>query len=201
MYRTFSNQTSDINTTPIISVTDMRKDPYYSIYYISLCRLIVLGIIPFILLTFYNYAIYKNIRQTSKSIVGNILRTPRRNQENELARVLFVIVGLCIVCHAPRFCLNLYEMFWINNALLCINANKDEFPPWSWSVQEFSRLLMILNSTVNSVIYCCFNNKFRRQASRLKRSFTCKFTSKTNIQVVNEDQFRDIHVEMHSLKN
>ena len=178
----------------------MRKDPYYSIYYISLCRLIVLGIIPFTLLTFYNYAIYKNIRETSKSIVGNISRTPRRNQENDLAKVLFVIVGLCIICHAPRFCLNFYEMVWINDALACINANKAEFPPWMYSVQEFSRLLMILNSTVNSVIYCCFNNKFRRQASRFRRSLTSKFASKNNLQEVNEDPLCDNQVEMLTLK-
>ena len=178
----------------------MRKDPYYSIYYINLCRLIVLGIIPFSLLTFYNYAIYKNIRETSKSIVGNISRTPRRNQENELARVLFLIVGVCIVCHAPRFCLNFYEMVWINNAISCLRENKDEFPSWSYNVQEFSRFLMILNSTVNSVIYCCFNTKFRKQASRFKSTITRKFTLNPTNQEIYEDENGDTPIELHSIK-
>ena len=182
-------------------ITNLRKDPLYSIYYISLCRLIVLGIIPFTLLTFYNHAIYKNIRHTSKLIVGNISSAPRRTQENELARVLFVIVGLCIICHAPRFCLNLYEMVWINNAILCLNAQKDEFPSWMYNVQEFSRLLMILNSTVNSVIYCCFNTKFRKQASKFRRTVTSKFVTKhTNVEM-DEAQSYDKPIEMQTLNN
>ena len=155
----------------------MRKNPYYSIYYINLCRLIVLGVIPFVLLTFYNCAIYKRIRQGPKLIEENDLsKKVRRNQEHDLAMVLFSIVVLCILCHTLRFFLNFYEMIWINDILACTYEGKDGFPRWSYIVQEFSRLLLVFNSSVNIVIYCCFNQKFRRQVLQYKKTVDRKLT-------------------------
>ena len=148
------------NTKPIISVTAMRTNPYYSIYYINLSRLVVLGILPLALLAFFNCDIYKRIRMRSKLIEENISKRIRINQENELARVLFAIVVLFIFCHTLRFFLNFYEMIWINNAISCMQAGKPEFPTWSWIVNEFSRLLLVLNSSINILVYCCFNIKF-----------------------------------------
>ena len=162
----------------MIEITDMRKNANYSIYYICLCRLIVLGIIPFSLLTFFNCAIYNRIKQPMPLIDDTTLSTRiRRNQENDLSKVLFAIVGICIICHTLRFFLNFYEMIWINNLLACIQAGaKREFPVWSHVVQEFSRLLLILNSSVNIVIYCCFNAKFRNQLIKYKGTIRKRLT-------------------------
>ena len=147
----------------------MRRNPYYSIYYICLCRLIVLGIVPFSLLTFFNCAIYNRIKKPMPLMEDTNLTTRiRRNQENDLAKVLFAIVGLCIICHTLRFFLNFYEMIWINNLIACLQAGGREFPVWSHIVQECSRLLLILNSSTNIVIYCCFNSKFRTQLTKYK---------------------------------
>lgn len=158
----------------------MRRNPYYSMYYICLCRLIILGIVPFSLLTFFNCAIYNRIKKPMPLIEDTNLSTRiRRNQENDLAKVLFAIVGLCIICHTLRFFLNFYEMIWINNLIACSQAGGREFPVWSHVVQEFSRLLLILNSSTNIVIYCCFNAKFRNQLTKYKGTVIKKLTLKT----------------------
>ena len=170
-----------MNKSPHLSISEMRKNPYYSIYYINMCRLIVLGIVPFALLIFYNCAIYTKMKKTSELFAENIYNSRerlRRNQENNsAARVLFAIVGLCIVCHSLRFCLNFYEMMWINKVLSCSTADKDGFPPWSYIVEEFSRILMILNSFVNSIIYCCLNAEFRKKVVTFKTSFKRKWSN------------------------
>ena len=164
---------------PTITINDMRRNPNYSIYYICLCRLIVLGIIPFSLLTFFNCAIYNRIKQPMPLMDDTNLSTRiRRTQENDLSKVLFAIVGLCIICHTLRFFLNFYEMIWINDLLACLQAGKTEFPVWSHVVQEFSRLLLILNSSINIVIYCCFNAKFRNQVIKYKGTIKKRLTIK-----------------------
>eukprot|EP00094_Tigriopus_californicus_P004760 TCALIF_04580-PA protein Name:"Similar to FR FMRFamide receptor (Drosophila melanogaster)" AED:0.19 eAED:0.19 QI:25/0/0.5/0.5/1/1/2/0/244 len=50
-------QVSDADITYIkrIEVTDLRKDPTYTIYYNNWTRLMLIGIVPFILLIYFNY--------------------------------------------------------------------------------------------------------------------------------------------------
>ena len=157
----------------------MRRNPYYSTYYICLSRLIVLGIIPFSLLTFFNVAIYNRAKTPLPLIEETSTSTKVRGiQENDLSKVLIAIVALFIVCHTLRFFLNFYEMIWIDSLLACLQAEKAEFPVWSHIVQEVSRLLLILNSSSNNVIYCCFNTKFRNQLTKYKRRISQRLSRK-----------------------
>jgi hypothetical protein len=45
-----------------LTVTELRKNPYYATYYSSWARLIVTGIIPFMLLVWFNTKIYRDIQ-------------------------------------------------------------------------------------------------------------------------------------------
>ena len=182
---------------PIISVTAMRTNPYYSIYYINLGRLLVLGIIPLGLLVFFNCDIYKRIKSRSTLTEENVSKGIKVKQENELARVLFAIVILFILCHALRVVLNFYEMIWINKAISCMLAGQPEFPRWSVIVNEFSRFLMVFNSSVNIVMYCCFNTKFRKRALRYRNTITNKLsTTKTPEELRGSDNNDD--EDMHN---
>ena len=158
---------------PRISISALRENPYYSIYYINLSRLIVNGIIPFVSLTFFNCSIYNRIRRRSNLSEENSPRKQRCGQEHDLARVLLAIVLTFILCHTLRIFLNFYEMIWINDIIACMSAKQDEFPLWCSIVNQFSTLFMVLNSSTNTIIYCCLNKKFRgymhRRISRLSR--------------------------------
>ena len=59
---------------------------------------------------------------------------------------------------------------------------------------------MILNSTVNSVIYCCFNTKFRKQVSRFRSTVTRKFTIKATNQEIDEDKNCEDPMELNTIK-
>ena len=50
---------------PVLVVSEFRKDPVYSMYN-NWSRLIVLGIIPFLLLLFFNSKIYTDINERRK---------------------------------------------------------------------------------------------------------------------------------------
>ena len=67
-YRTHNNTQSFSHGTwekPVLVVSEFRKDPVYSMYN-NWSRLIVLGIIPFLLLLFFDSKIYTDINERRK---------------------------------------------------------------------------------------------------------------------------------------
>ena len=68
-----SNETSsNANKTsyydiPTIDVTALRKDPDYAIYYHNWARLAVLGIVPFVMLVYFNTKIYNDLQVNKTS--------------------------------------------------------------------------------------------------------------------------------------
>lgn len=58
----YDRNSTDPEAELYLEVTDFRKNPNYAIYYNNWTRLIVLGIIPFCLLVYFNSKIYKDIK-------------------------------------------------------------------------------------------------------------------------------------------
>ena len=79
----------EIILEPFLIPTEMRRNPYYSIYYINPATLLVTGVIPLALLAYWNYIIYKKIKSSSKMFAQNSTRSNRprngQRQENEFA--------------------------------------------------------------------------------------------------------------------
>ena len=199
LFRTSGNSSKSSEAAqPTIKISEMRKDPYYSKYYIHLCRLIVLGVIPFVLIAYYNFTIYKHIYQRPTMFEEDISKRIRQKQENNLSRVLLAIVVLFILCHTLKIFLNFYEMIWIDDVLFCTMNGKDGFPRWSYIVQVFSRFFLVFNSSVNIVIYTCFSGKFRTLPEASSRGLTRKQTKLIAAQIENpmiggrEDRFHEM---------
>ena len=68
---------------PVLVVSEFRKDPVYSMY-TNWSRLIVLGIIPFLLLLFFNSKIYTDINERRK----RRLRYFKKSYNIDILRVL-----------------------------------------------------------------------------------------------------------------
>ena len=58
----YDTNSTDYPNEPYLDVTPLRKDPDYAIYYNNWARLAVLGIVPFLLLVYFNTKIYKDIQ-------------------------------------------------------------------------------------------------------------------------------------------
>ena len=162
---------------PRISVTDLRRNPIYSTYYINLAVLLVLGIIPLCLLAYFNCIIYLQLkpptillysenRGSTSSHISNFT-----NHEKELARVLIGIVIMFLVCHFLRLMINFYETIVFRNAIACELAGQNDFPLWGFMSITCSELLLVLNSSLNIVIYCCINENFRKRMKLWKEFF------------------------------
>ena len=76
-------------------------DQLYVTYYINWAQLLVLGIFPFIAITFLNTKIYLAIRRRRKR---------RRVREDSMSIVLMIIVTVFILSNIPRLVLNMHEL-------------------------------------------------------------------------------------------
>ena len=62
IYYNVNNSKTGDPDEPFLAVTDLRLNPDYAIYYNNWARLAVLGIIPAVMLVFFNTKIYQDIR-------------------------------------------------------------------------------------------------------------------------------------------
>ena len=172
---------------PELRPTTMRKNPDYITYYKNWARLLVLGVIPVILLTYLNYNVFNGIKLPANLIEDNQIQANRRNQEADLARVLVGIVIMFISSHVLRIFLSFHEMIVSGHALDCMSAGEEGFPVWSLVEADFSELMLAVNSSANLIIYCCFNAWFRQQImsvrTHISNRLACSSPAKDDVQV------------------
>ena len=70
--------------------------------------------------------------------------------------VFIVIVTVFLLCHSLKIVLNVYDGV----------TGKVGAASWNRIAGCFSNFLVILNSSVNTIIYCIMNTKFRRRFLR-----------------------------------
>ncbi len=61
-----SSKVDDAALVPSLAVSDLRRNPDYAFYYNNWARLVVLGIMPFAMLVFFNTKIYQDIQVSRK---------------------------------------------------------------------------------------------------------------------------------------
>ena len=165
-----------------IEVTSLRKNPEYTFYYSYWTRLVVMGVLPIILLIYFNYKIYKSIkksnhRQRTMSTRSSNMKMPTRKKEYNLAIVFMGIAIIFLVCHTPRNILSLVEVMLIKNGEVCKNATDAlnnlkvtdpllyEFPTWIHLGTSISHLMLVINSSTNIVLYTFLDKAFRKHFS------------------------------------
>ena len=83
----------------------------------------------------------------------------------QLAMILVCVVCMFFITNLPRLLLNLYELFHVDNIIRC---GDDFWPPvWFMCMTSVNHLLLVLNCIMNFVVYCCFNEGFKRVILKL----------------------------------
>ena len=162
---------SSDNLEPTLHWTELSLDLDYNFYYYNLATIIVWGIIPTILLVYFNLMIYIGIKSPNSILQRELTKQKRFKQEKKLATVMIGIVVVFLLCHSLRnfaccYCFSLVEQ--VQN---CYKQNESykgggitflPMPKWfeiTWILNEW---LLVVNSSVNMIIYCCLNSKFRK---------------------------------------
>ena len=187
--------------------SDLRKNKVYVIAWVNIAKLIVHGIIPFVSLTILNYRIYcgmirrnpfdvgqrsqiqKRIKEanrnqnTKKALKQENSVSQRKANERKQAIVLFIIIFMHLICHIPRFLINLHEFFNLDFLIETLAPVKDgqkvcaSFPIWALAVTSISQCLLTLNSSSNFYIYCFTSPTFRNVLQRWILQFRNFFSS------------------------
>ena len=142
------------NKEVYIEVTELRIATWYVTWYLNWANFIMLGAIPFSLISILNYKIHRVVKTQRR------LRNTCR-QEDSLFGVLMMIILAFLVCHTLRLFLNMHEIYVVEEMNFCRCSNLGGFPVWILILGFISPLLLALNSSINLLIYCVFGTKFR----------------------------------------
>lgn len=91
----------------------------------------------------------------------------RRRVESNLAAIMMGYVLVFLICNFPRLMLNIDELARIRNVMWCAESGQRQFPLWTHYVMYVSHLLLVINSSINIIIYSCLSSKFRQEGRAL----------------------------------
>ena len=180
--------------SPYICNTEFGENPFYVNYYRNLAKLLLTGIVPFILLIFFNAYIYKSIRNRRSgraSLFPARISTLHQSIDKERSNPhIEESLGLGLSSRKPTNTTrckeedNLTLVFFgiVSAFLLChslkIGLNfcdgvfgKVGSTTINRILGHFSNFLVVLNSAINMIIYCLLNIKFRQH---LFNAIRCK---------------------------
>ena len=136
------DQEHGINRTKY-SPTDMRLDTNYITAYITWMYLVFMYFIPFSTLAVFNLMTWQEMR---RAIARRSQLTSQEQKEHNLATMLLVVVLVFFVCNLLPLVVNILELIGM-----------DHYSP----LANVSNTLVVVNSSVNILIYCIFGKKFR----------------------------------------
>lgn len=149
-----SEDTFFVNLRP----TWLRIHPLYSLVYIMVINFLVMNLVPFVVLAVLNISIYKS--------VSRMTHVQTSHSDTTMAALLFSIVIVFLCCHSLKLGLNIYE------GVQMVQYETIQFwPEWTEILARWSHLLLVINSSINIVIYNAKDVKFRKA---LLSMFQCK---------------------------
>ena len=129
----------------------------------NLSNLIVQGFMPLILLAVWNCGIHRSMKRSTERLKENLDTSGRIKSEDDLARVLTGIVLTFLICHTFRITLDFHEALLIKYVLKCESIGQNGLALWTYVAMEFSNFFLVVNSSVNMIIYCWVNSNFRKK--------------------------------------
>ena len=204
--------TYDVVTRLVIS--DLRSHDMYVLIYQNFANIIVTGIIPLLLLAYFNFFICKGMRKFVEERSTRRKESQYKNNESDLQEeqenrnqrnqtiILFVIVIIYVLCHSLRIILNIVDVATHSTTFRDLNNDcRYGHPLWVLISHPISEALLKLNSSVNFFIYCAFNNCFRNtirlrlsgimsvcgMEQRSRASSICSKTNATELTALNKE--------------
>ena len=95
-------------------------------------------------------------------------------QSNDnLAPILFGVVIVFVICNSLRVILNIYDSAVVEDIIECEKQKMGRFPPaWILCTISVSHLLLMVNSSVNFLVYCVAGKRFRSiLAKKIRKKF------------------------------
>ncbi len=139
---------------PSADATDLRKNPGYSRDYVLLVNSFALAFIPMIVLIVLNSLIYRTIARATR--LHNAISSNQR-RDHKVAMMLIAIVAVFVVCHSMRSFINGYECYQMARY-----GELKYWPKWVQFLVDVNHCALVVNSSINILIYACKDEKFLR---------------------------------------
>lgn len=144
-----------------VSASSLRVNEFYKEIYIHWLYCIVMNLIPLSSITFFNLMIYRQVRTVNRL---RLKLTTKEIKDIKLTTMLFCVVIVFLTCSFPAVLTNILETFY--------NIHSD-------LLTRISNFFVMLNSSVNFIIYVVLVRKFRLIFIRqLKSLFNIRRTEK-----------------------
>ena len=95
----------------------------------------------------------------------------RRKNEDSLAVVFMIIIFIFLICHAPRIILDIHELMTIKQSEYCNGIGAFSYSAWSVILLSISHFLLVVNSSVNMIVYCLLGSRFRKEIRKIFDAF------------------------------
>ena len=93
--------------------------------------------------------IYRTMEaNASISVFSDAQEQARRRRNRSITLMLFGIIFLFLLCHIGEVFISFYELINV------IYGERSAFPAWARNTVTINHLLVVMNSSLNFVIYC-----------------------------------------------
>ena len=132
-----------------------------------------------------------SIRRNAKEAISNGEATRKITPEpcydyvqsgDNSIRILIGIVVLFSSCHFLRLFLQCYHHIAADNYRQCVNNGivQKEIPYWLWPLTAINHMCLVLNSSINFLLYCWLGSKFRYNLVKEFRNLFSKQKAPSN---------------------
>ncbi|CAI4229539.1 unnamed protein product [Auanema sp. JU1783] len=152
-----------LNEAGVLVDTDLRKNQLYQKIYMTYLYTAIIVVVPWTIIIVLNVIVIRKVRiayqiQANMTLCRpNNSRCRREEGERKVTVMATVMTGIFILCNIPPTLCNSVESF--------LPDLKQNFRP----IIPLSNLLVCVNSASNMLIYCVFNQKFRRAVIKIFR--------------------------------
>ena len=152
--RFIEHQFSIVNGTLVEEWSPWVTETYQKRYW-AWADQITFSLIPLGLLLLFNGAIIKRIYVSRQQL--NIVTAKNQAHRASTTKILLLLVSVFLICHIPDVA---YWMLYHGYNLYNREENENYERRWHW-ISPIDSLALIVNSSVNIVVYCAMGTKFR----------------------------------------
>ena len=153
-----------------VKLTDLRQNDAYIRDYTLITNSVLMVGLPTLFMLISSVLIYRQMVVATRSISFSDSQDQLRKRRNR--NITFVLIGIIVLflcCHIGEIAISIYELTDL------LDGERSDFPMWAKNVVTMNHLLVVINSSLNFVIYCK-DVVFRECALMLYRRF--KISSK-----------------------
>jgi len=108
-----------------------------------------------------------------------------QKQQDKTTGILVAIILVFVLCHVFRLTIQIYEIIDPTHGLMrhyieCHDVGRLHVPAVLLIAGSVNHLLLVLNSSLNFLIYCCMAKRFRTALLNLFRSWRCYWQQNQN---------------------